>query len=259
MALRLRSWLVPALSLWSLSCSTDPFGTDEGDAGDAPTIHDAALTRTDASAVPDASLDAQGVVPPDAREPADIAERDGPVDAPVDTVPAPPDLAADRAPDLAVDRAPDGKPPTNLPVGEACGAAGQCKSGFCVDGVCCDKACTDGCQACGMARTGTKDGTCAAAREKELQPCGRACGTDDAGKSAVIEKVCSAGQCIVPLVRKVVESCFDASNGCMFCDNGSGRCIKDVCSAGSCCCLSMNGARACVTTASCKGDRVCRP
>jgi hypothetical protein len=49
-------------------------------------------------------------------------------------------------------------------LGQACGQASECPSGFCVDGVCCDQACGYGdgqdCQACSYAHGGTKDGTC---------------------------------------------------------------------------------------------------
>jgi formylglycine-generating enzyme required for sulfatase activity len=45
--------------------------------------------------------------------------------------------------------------------GKACGAAGDCSSGFCVDGVCCSSVCTATCMACSAALTGQASGTCA--------------------------------------------------------------------------------------------------
>jgi hypothetical protein len=242
-----------ALSLWSISCTTNDFGfTDSGDDGVSQRIYKDASPVVDAGEEKDAPVDAPVVGDGAA---ADRAAADAlRVDAPLD-VAATPDLAPDLAPDVG----PDAKPPTNQPNGAPCGAASVCKSGFCVDGLCCDKACNNGCMACSKLRTTVADGTCAAATDKDLPACGRACGTDDDGRSVVIEKLCSAGQCIVPLAHRILESCFDPQDSCMFCDNGSGRCIKNTCAAGSCCCVSANGSRACAATGSCKGDKSCSP
>jgi hypothetical protein len=54
-------------------------------------------------------------------------------------------------------------PPANLPNGQLCSAANQCKSGFCKDGVCCDTACDGTCQACGT-------GTCLAVKKADDVP-----------------------------------------------------------------------------------------
>jgi hypothetical protein len=246
-----------ALSLWSISCTTDDFGfSDSGDDGVSREINLDASSVFDAGQGEDAPVDAPAVA--DA-EPADRQSVDAVTPDASPDLAARADLAVDRTPDLAPDVAPDGKPATNQPNGTPCGGTSVCKSGFCVDGVCCDKACNNGCQACSKHRTTEADGTCAAAMDKDLQPCGRACGTDDDGRSAVIEKLCSAGQCIVPLARRIIESCFDARDSCMFCDNGSGRCIKNTCAAGSCCCVAPSGSRACAATGTCKGASSCSP
>lgn len=45
--------------------------------------------------------------------------------------------------------------------GTACGAPGECTSGFCVDGFCCQSECQGVCQGCSAALTGGADGQCA--------------------------------------------------------------------------------------------------
>lgn len=47
-------------------------------------------------------------------------------------------------------------------IGDSCGLATDCASGFCVDGFCCDSACNDSCEACAAALTGGTDGICSA-------------------------------------------------------------------------------------------------
>jgi hypothetical protein len=54
-------------------------------------------------------------------------------------------------------------PPSNLPNGQLCALASQCKSGICKDGVCCDAACDGPCLACGT-------GTCVVVRKSDDVP-----------------------------------------------------------------------------------------
>lgn len=49
---------------------------------------------------------------------------------------------------------------SQLPLGQACGGAGDCASGYCVDGVCCESSCTGDCQSCASAHTGQPSGRC---------------------------------------------------------------------------------------------------
>ena len=61
-------------------------------------------------------------------------------------------------------------------LGEMCGAASECASGFCVDGVCCENACAGGtsdCNACSVAAGGTSDGMCT-----PISGCGTDAGAD---------------------------------------------------------------------------------
>ena len=46
-------------------------------------------------------------------------------------------------------------------LGQACGDATECDSGFCSDGVCCDSACSGGCDVCSVAKGAAADGSCA--------------------------------------------------------------------------------------------------
>jgi hypothetical protein len=184
---------------------------------------------------------------------------------------AAPDVAGDAAPDGAVepdapampdvgppDLVPDKPPVTNQPQGADCGKDSDCRGGHCVDGVCCESACNDGCSACSQARTGKGDGTCARARDMEGKACGKAC-SSVATMPAVVEKVCSAGACVVPNAPKVLTSCHD-TNPCVvaFCDNNEARCVKTTCpTQGTCCCRSSSGARSCSQRTQCTGSKMC--
>jgi len=110
--------------------------------------------------------------------------------------------------------------------GAACGAAGDCESGFCVDGVCCDKACDGQCEACDGAK---KPGVCApisgaphgarASCTSDGSACGGACdGRDPLGCSYPNGTVCSAGSCTPGQDGNEAVATVEAS--C----NGSGRC-----------------------------------
>jgi hypothetical protein len=212
----------------------------------------------------DLSLDA---LPADTRRPD--AAADAPLDVAVDHPPDvgvdhPPDVAVDHPPDVTPDVAPDlpvdTRPLTDLANGAACGAGPQCKSGFCVDGVCCDKACNNGCMACSKARTGlAASGTCGAAKDRDGKECGRACGVLE-GRTAVVQKVCTAGACGFPTVPVAIERCI--SDGCanVFCDDATARCVSNpTCAPGACCCSGATAPRACVKREMCTGERACAP
>jgi hypothetical protein len=193
-------------------------------------------------------------VAPDAPGPAADGPLDvqGPDGASVDAPPV-----ADAPPDVMT--APvDTRPPTNLPMGAACGKASECKSTFCVDHVCCMSVCNNGCRACAKARTGMNDGLCGPVADLEGKPCGRACGNFFTGVPAVLEKLCAGGECALPVNPKVLDTCYEANNDCIFCDNGSGRCVRDTCAAaGSCCCRAADGGRTCAKQSACTGERMC--
>lgn len=179
-----------------------------------------------------------------------------------------------RPADMARDMAPD-RPPTNLARGAACDATSQCQNGlFCVrtpgaapgeKGVCCNEACNNGCKACVRARTGSSDGTCAIDRELDRKPCGAVCGQIFMDVPAVVEKLCGNGECVVPAVPRVIDTCRK-DDPCIrsFCDNSDTRnpvCRHSVCPMqGACCCAAAGGAgRMCASTASCTGMRSCQP
>jgi hypothetical protein len=227
---------VVGLTLSWLACSTEDTGLRSIDAA----------TSSVQTVEPDAQARDTRVVRAD-REP-DLKLPD-PVDLAPDA-PGPVDVAPDLAPDLP--------PPTNQPLGAACGSGTECRSGHCADGVCCDKACNDGCNACTLARTGRASGTCSWAKDTDDKPCGKAC-SSVATLPAVVEKVCSAGACVIPSAPKVLTNCRD-SNPCVvaFCDNNEARCVKTTCpQMGTCCCRSQSGTRSCSSRSQCNGTRMC--
>jgi hypothetical protein len=229
----------------SLGCSTEETGLTYVDAAADPTNQQQGF-EADASPPP-LKRDAKALPP-------DLAP-DAPAGAPdaalAPDAPAPPDVGP---PDLT----PDKPPVTNLSQGAACGGDRECRSGHCVDGVCCESACNDGCSACAQARTGKANGTCSRAKDLEGKACGKAC-SSVATMPAVVEKICSAGACVVPNAPKVLTSCQD-ENPCVvaFCDNNEARCVKTTCpQQGTCCCRSSNGQRACSQRNQCSGSKMC--
>lgn len=195
----------------------------------------------------DAFGDADGDVAdaPEADRP-DVA--DGPVDAPRD---------------LPVDRPPAAN-------GQACGQNSECKSKFCVDGVCCENTCDsadpDRCRACSNAKTGQKDGTCAADRTREKMKCGEACSSITVNVPAVFEMVCQAGVCAVPANPTMVgDPCRKEGDMCTvsFCDQPTtrtARCVQTLCPTKDTCCCEQPGnvaQRSCVAANSCHDDRMC--
>src|SRR2546423_12916489 len=108
MGLRRSSWLMTALGLWLVACTTDEVGTG-ADGPDYGTVDaDGALTL-DAGAA-DGPVDAPVISdgPALVDRPIDAVARDAPLDVS-------PDLAPDLPPDLAPDLPPDSKPATSQP------------------------------------------------------------------------------------------------------------------------------------------------
>lgn len=260
--------VLAGFAVLELSCSTKQSGLNNLDGSgeeemDASSITDAAAPVTtkdsggagkDVAAAQDSSSSTDTGRVADAPKANDGKSVDSPVvvdppDAPIakDAPVASPDLGADR-------------PPTNQPTGAACGKAGECRSGFCVDGVCCGNACEGACNACSKARTGLLDGVCGAARDVESKPCGTYCGIADPGVPAVLQKVCTAGQCLPAPTKQVVDLCGpSATDPCIvsFCINDNPRCQTTLCEVGDCCCKSASG-RACMKQEQCKGgERMC--
>jgi hypothetical protein len=159
--------------------------------------------------------------------------------------------------------------PIELVNGQACRSDSWCHSRFCVDGVCCESACERDepmrCKACSMARTGQRDGICAADRSKERAPCGAACGQVAMNVPSVLEMICVQGACLVPDAPRVVDTCRQELDRCTssFCDQPttrSARCVHSLCpQVGTCCCESPTdrSARSCVTTNACTTGRMC--
>ncbi|AKT37388.1 uncharacterized protein CMC5_015240 [Chondromyces crocatus] len=145
---------------------------------------------------------------------------------------------------------------TNLEVGEPCGTASQCQSGFCVDGVCCDTACNATCQACsatakGAGEDGTcgnaadnqdphndcesedqttcgRDGTCDGAGSCRLYPTGSSCGETagcDSGVQTSPDQCDGAGTCLIG----GTESC-----GSYACDPTGMSCLSSCTTIADC-------------------------
>lgn len=181
---------------------------------------------------------------------------------------AAPEVAPDLAPDLPHEVAPE-KPPSDLVNGMACQVNSWCRSKFCVDGFCCNTACEADspmrCNACSMAKTGQKDGTCAADRSRERMKCGDACGQVLMNVPAVLSMICQQGQCVVPAVPDITDTCRKQFDACTtsFCDqptNRTARCVHTLCPQGGTCCCEMPGnptARSCMATNACRNDRMC--
>jgi hypothetical protein len=178
------------------------------------------------------------------------------------------DLAADLAPDLPRDL-PAEKPPTDLANGEACAASSWCRSKFCIDGFCCNTACDNDdpmrCTACSMAKTGQKNGLCAADRARERMKCGEACGQVLMNVPAVLSMLCRQGQCAVPDVPEIIDTCRKQFDQCTssFCNqptNRTARCVNTLCpQSGTCCCETPGNAaaRSCTAKNACINDRAC--
>jgi hypothetical protein len=153
----------------------------------------------------------------------------------------------DAAPDAAAGGAPNG---------QACLAAGECKSGFCADGVCCDTACTGACQVCNRggrlgtcssAAAGTRDARCAA---QDPMTCGLD-GTCAAGGTCQRYQAgtsCGLGSCNGNILTGA-SSC-DGNGGCLA---GAPRsCVPYACDAQARACKNS-----CTSSADCAAPRTC--
>lgn len=219
-------------------------GGGAGGAGGAGTDAARDGTTSDAKAADGASDGSSGDAPAPSPDGPGADMAPAPIDAP------PPDMAP--------------PPPKNQNNGATCTDKSQCKSGFCVDGVCCDKACDNGCSACVRSRTGRSDGTCSAAPDRNAMACGSACANMFSGVPAVVEMLCSAGSCVVPMIPRTLQTCFDEDpctrNSCdANTSTRQARCVAVGCDQGSCCCRSSNNTRQCMRTDQCRGnDRSCQ-
>ena len=152
------------------------------------------------------------------------------------------------------------------PVGQTCGAGGECQSGHCVDGVCCDTSCSGTCVACDVAghrgtcgsvpRGSGDKRTCVGAQACDGagaclwlngQPCGDGaqCVSGACSGGVCCENSCT-GQCRVCNLKRQEGTCAfvpsgeqdrDCSGLALACD-GSGRCkARDgvPCTAGAEC------------------------
>ena len=117
-------------------------------------------------------------------------------------------------------------------LGQPCGGAGDCRSGFCAQGVCCDGACAGSCHACNLPGS---IGRCSPS------PAGSSCGAAQcAGDDAVAARACDeAGVCLPGIVKACTPyTCNSASASCFarpcqsnqqcamghICNGGSGKC-----------------------------------
>lgn len=128
------------------------------------------------------------------------------------------------------------------PNGAACGALGECASGFCVDGKCCNEACTGQCQSC--AETGL-EGVCTAVAGEpkgDRDPCDGA-GTECAGTcetkspqkctyptvSCGDGKTCSNGKCV-----STANICVDGDTASQPASGPKTPCAPYFCADGEC-------------------------
>ncbi|HEY2903658.1 MAG TPA: hypothetical protein VGL59_23945 [Polyangia bacterium] len=254
----IRIALVCVYCLAAVACSSGPGQkADGGPVVDAPPSRGNDLISSEIGDAHDAAEAGDSAADGDAARDGDAA----------DSVDIAPDLAVDIV-DVPVDL-PVEKPPTDLMNGQVCQANSWCRSKFCVDGVCCNTACEGDdpmrCNGCSMAKTGQKDGTCAADKTRERMTCGQACGQVVMDVPAVLDMICISGVCQVPQVPVIVEACRNQFDLCVtsFCNqptNRTARCVNTLCpTMGTCCCETGGNAtgRSCVSTNACKNDKAC--
>ena len=148
-------------------------------------------------------------------------------------------------------------------LGQSCGSASECSSGYCVDGRCCENGCTTPCRSCANA-AGTCTTVVSSADDDNCQGADRcdALGVckDDLGGSCSDGSTCATGFCSDGV-------CCDSacSGACDRCDSPAGTCtVMTVGSAGNppCAPLQCNGTStacptSCTTDDECVEDRFC--
>ena len=139
--------------------------------------------------------------------------------------------------------------------GVACGAGGECLSGFCAQGVCCGSACSGTCQSCALAGT---VGTCTnvPAGSDPLNQCAdlgnAACSTDGQCNGAGACRLYAAGTTCVAAACS--GSTFTPARTC----NGTGTCQTTTSS--SCApyaCGSASCRTTCTTSTDCSAPNTC--
>ena len=152
----------------------------------------------------------------------------------------------------------DGGGGCKLKLGQGCGLAGQCLSGFCPaqDGTCCETACDGKCSSCQSTKTGDLDGACvpvlldtdpdSECPDQGPASCAKTGGCDGAPQPAcklyTQGTVCKAGSCDGPTAFETKPATCDGGGTC-----GSGA----ITSCGGYAC----GQAACKTT--CAADTDC--
>ncbi len=144
--------------------------------------------------------------------------------------------------------------------GNACGADGDCDSGFCRDGVCCNTACTGLCQACAATFTGGMDGTCgnvmagassrgACQDETATKPCGHDGTCDGAGQCRNVGAGQACGQSTC-----TDSHTFQAAGKC----DGAGACMTPATmDCGAYPCASTGCAKPCTAATDCAAGQYC--
>ncbi len=144
------------------------------------------------------------------------------------------------------------------PLGQACGASGQCASGACVDGVCCNGACTERCSACNLpgsvgrcAAVPTGQDPAAECAAQDRATCGRdgACNGAGACRLQAAGTECAAATCSGQTATSARQC------------NGRGQCgapaRTETCGAFACagatCARACEGAQGCADGFTCNG------
>ncbi|MBI4701072.1 MAG: hypothetical protein HY744_07930 [Deltaproteobacteria bacterium] len=157
--------------------------------------------------------------------------------------------------ECAASQACDGAGACKTLAGKACQSGGECLSGFCPpqDELCCASACAGPCQACLAAKTGGKDGVCAALKgstdpDKECPDLGAAqCKSNGSGcngdalapgcKLYGADVVCKAASCSGG-VQTPAGKC-DGKGGCT--SGGQSACSPYTCNLAGTACLAQCG------------------